>query len=69
LPTKENNGFPTNFYAVIQRGEKTLSCGMRDHNRMDAVIPDIVVDYKLVNEFSIHNSNTGSKIYNSDVKI
>jgi hypothetical protein len=69
LPTKENNGFPTNFYAVIQRGEKTLSCGMRSHNRMDTVIPNIVVNSELVNEFSIHNSNTGSKIYNSDVKI
>ena len=69
LPTKENNGFPTNFYAVIQRGEKTLSCGMRDHNRMDTVIPDIVVNSELVNEFSIHSNNTGSKIYNSDVKI
>ena len=69
LPTKQNNGFPTNFYAVVQRAEKTLSCGMEAHNRMDTIITNIVINSELVNEFSIHSSNTGSKIYNCDVKI
>ena len=68
-PTKANNGFPTNFYAVIQRGEKTIGCGERSHNKMDEVIKDIVVIDNIWSTICIHENNHGTTLHFTDKKI
>ncbi len=65
-PTKENRGFPTNFYAVVQKGEKILGCGRTSHNRMDEFIPDIVVVDDLICTVCIHGNNFSTQLTHHD---
>ena len=65
-PTKKNKGFPTNFYAVVQKGEKKTGCGATSHNRMDEVIPEVITISDVTNIFTIHVNNTSSKLNSTD---
>jgi hypothetical protein len=66
LPTKENRGFPTPFYALIQKGERKFNWASRKHNELDEVINRVVVVEGKVCTMNIRGENTSNKIYEGE---
>jgi hypothetical protein len=71
IPTKENRGFPTPFYALIQRNEKPYHWSIRKHNELDEVIKDVVIinDESKYCVMNIRGENTLNQIYNGEERL
>jgi hypothetical protein len=67
-PSKENRGFPTPFFAIVQKKEKIFEWGCRKHNELDEVIKEVKTITKQICIMNIHNSNAANKLYNEESK-
>lgn len=68
VPSKENRGFPTPFFAIVQKKEKIFDWGCRKHNELDEAIKDVITITKQICVMNIHNDNAANKIYNEESK-
>jgi hypothetical protein len=69
IPIKENRGFPTPFYALVQRGEKKFNWGSKKHNEMDSIVDEVITIPDCYCIMNIHGNNISNKITDADQKI